>query len=416
MYFPPTVADPAEVRRVSARVARFDAQKILWRESTLQRVAFCGRFAYDNDAGISVKASGSVVDGTRRAGFGGLQTCGSTWACPVCSAVIAAERQGEIAAGINAWEAGGGSVIFGTLTMRHNKGHSLNALWDAVSEAWNRTTSGAGVPWNGGSNELGDKARFGIAGILRLVEVKHGVHGWHVHIHFLAFVRVPLTVQQLEDLRSRLYGRWEAALARRGFSVVEGVGIDLRPTVGTKLGDYFTKSTYVGVRTVTAAAAAYEVTGSGTKQAGKGGRSPFDILRDVVSIGLLDDLELWTEWEKGSKGRRQLTWTRGLRDLLRLDVERTDAELVDEDHGGDVLEWLHADWRDLRLAHHRAHLLGLAEADDTGEALVTWLNQRQAAFADGAPPGPRRTVGRPWTGVREGRRRGASRLRRDGGL
>src|SRR5665647_3504391 len=68
---------------------------------------------------------------------------------PLCSAVISAERQGDISAALSAWYVGDGVESFGkvalvTLTMRHNKGHSLKALWDALSEAWNLVGSGAG--------------------------------------------------------------------------------------------------------------------------------------------------------------------------------------------------------------------------------------------------------------------------------
>jgi len=307
----------------------------------------------------------------------------------VCSEKIQAERQSEVNGGIASWQASGGSVLFGTLTMRHNKSQSLAGLWDAVGKAWNRTVSGAGVAWNGSKEgvkkpTLGDKQRFGIAGYARVVEVKHGAHGWHVHIHFLMFTRGRLGNSERWDLRGRLFGRWEAALAKQGHSVIDEHGIDLRPVLpgDSALGDYFAKSTYG----VTPAAAAYEVTGSQSKTAGKGGRTPFEILRDVVRVGLVDDLELWTEWEKGSKGRRQFTWSRGLRDMLGLNAERTDEEICDEDAGGEVLEWLHNDWKDLGLAYLRVELLELAEADDTGEALCTWLCARQLDFADGAPP------------------------------
>ncbi|WP_285250871.1 hypothetical protein [Pseudarthrobacter sp. fls2-241-R2A-168] len=45
---------------------------------------------------MAVKLSGSGAD--KKAGFSGMATCGSTWACPVCSAKIAATRALDLAA------------------------------------------------------------------------------------------------------------------------------------------------------------------------------------------------------------------------------------------------------------------------------------------------------------------------------
>ena len=42
----------------------------------------------------------------RRAGFGGLVTCGSVWACPVCAAKVATKRAEDLAAvldAVHAW-------------------------------------------------------------------------------------------------------------------------------------------------------------------------------------------------------------------------------------------------------------------------------------------------------------------------
>lgn len=335
-------------RRVGNRRSRFAAREVLWAESDLQRVAYCGRFA-SGDA-VTVKRSADASG----AGLGGVQSCGSVWACPVCSEKINAERQAELQRGIENWLAAGHAVLFGTLTLRHNNGHALAELWDAIGPAWTRTTSGA-RGWNGSKGKGfidGDKFRFGIQGFVRVVETKHGwVNGWHPHIHFLLFLDKSLTEQQIKDLEARMFGRWEAALAKRGLSVLQSVGIDLRPVHEAALADYFTKGTYTAP-----SAAAYEVTGSHSKRAGKGGRTPFEVLADVVwdrdhirkvdglridtrTGEVLDDenLRIWHEWEKASKGRRQLTWSRGLRDLLGLNEEKSDDEIVEEEHDGEIV-------------------------------------------------------------------------------
>jgi hypothetical protein len=276
----------------------------------------------------------------------------------VCSEKVNAGRQAELTAGIAGWIAAGKTVLFGTLTMRHNKGHRLADLWDAIGPCWNRTTSGSGRQWKE------DKASFGIAGYVRVVETKHGANGWHPHVHFLLFLDAPLASSSITDLSARMFARWETALADRGYSVVESVGIDLRPVQGgDKLADYFTKGTYT-----TATGAAYEVTGSHSKKAGKGGRTPFELLAAVVNQGDADALDLWHEWEKASKGRRQLTWSRGLRALLALGVEKSDVELVEDDNGGTEEASIgKKSWKWIAREPHRVcELLEAVESDQSG--------------------------------------------------
>lgn len=358
--------DDSRDKRSSLRRDRHEARFFLRRESTLRRVQACGRWATGESVTVKVSAT---ADG-RRAGLGGVVSCGSVWACPVCSEKVNAGRQSELTAGIAGWLKNGGAVLFGTLTLRHNRSHRLADLWDAIGPAWNRTTSGSSA-WagtkpkkDGTRSDIGDKRRFGIAGYVRVVETKHGAHGWHPHVHFLLFLEAELSESARADLEARMFGRWESALADHGLTVLQSVGIDLRPVhAGQALGEYFTKGTYT-----TGTAAAYEVTGSHSKQAGKGGRSPFDLLRDVVQLGDADSLDLWHEWERASKGRRQLTWSRGLRALLALGVELTDEELAEAAADGVVEAQVgKRAWKWIAVVPSRVcEVLEAAEADASG--------------------------------------------------
>ena len=81
-----------------------------------------------------------------------------------------------------------------------------------------------------------------------------------------------------------------------------------------------------------------EITSPSTKEGRDGNRAPFAILRDALATGLAEDCELWLTWEKVSHNRRQLTWSRSLRDWAGLHVERTDEEIAQQDmHGDDQL-------------------------------------------------------------------------------
>lgn len=365
----------ADAKYRDRRAGRYEAQRLLWKITDVRRLAYCGRVVADRAAGVEFRVTGTPGQPGARGGISGLQTCGSVWSCPVCAEKVNAKRQAELQAGMERWISEGNSIVFGTFTMQHSRRQSLEHLWDAISPCWRKVTGGA--PWHGGSKTLGDKARFGIEGFCRLVEVKHGVNGWHPHIHALFFIRGEITDNAIEDLRGRLFQRWNRELGRRGLRSAEfaydpetgeqkAIAVDLRRVTdaGAEAADYMTKNTYepnkrvdesaTGVASTSTSGAAYEVTGSQSKRAGKGGRSQFQILADLVDVRreitgagsehvdvstgeILDnessaasrrDLALWLEWERVSAGRLQMTWSRGMRDLLGIGDELTDEEIA----------------------------------------------------------------------------------------
>lgn len=141
------------------------------------------------------------------------------------------------------------------------------------------------------------------------------------------------------------------------------------------------KNTYgISNEKTSPSAAAYEVTGSHSKRAGKGGRTPFQILEDVVTVGLEDDLALWYEWEHESQGRRQLTWARGTRTLLGLDVERTDEELAEDDalDGEPVFTFTRDEWC-AGWASRQDEVLELVEAGTWEAVFSRWWTDRFAS-------------------------------------
>lgn len=421
---PPAEDDP----RLSRRNARYEARRLLWRITDVRRFAYCGRFVSDGAAGVTIRVTGKPGTPEARAGFSGLQTCGSVWSCPVCSEKVNAHRQAELEAGLEKWIANGGAVVFGTFTLRHNSDQSLAELWDAIMPAWNKVAAGAS--WAGGARTVGDKTRFGIEGWCRVVEVKHGDdHGWHPHIHVLFFLCRELEDQELDDMRSRLFGRWETALAKKGMTAQEfdvhgrPVAVDLRRvSAAAPLADYFAKNTYAESTSTTAAA--YEVTGSQSKQAGKGGRTPFQILAQLVNVrALLDrsmrrgdltiaeggiwydvetgevldelssspaaaDLGLWREWEKTSQGRRQFGWSRGMRDLLGLGDELDDQAVVELDElDGEELSLIGiAEWNAGGWAYKSEQLLNWAERGELRERLPWAWSARRATAGVGRDP------------------------------
>jgi hypothetical protein len=94
----------------------------------------------------------------------------------------------------------------------------------------------------------------------------------------------------------------------------------------------------------------WEVAGGAMKNGRRGNRAAFRILSDFVRTGDLHDLDLWHEYEKATRGRKQLTWAQGFRAFLELDDELTDQEIVDAEQGDDDVQLIDADeWRSMRV-------------------------------------------------------------------
>jgi hypothetical protein len=393
-----TVRPPSDagLARRERRAQRLRARSVLWDVARVGlRVRDCGRSALMPDGAARVRATGTGDD--RRAGFAGLETCGSVWACPVCAEKILSRRQCDIAEAIDAWTATGGRTAMVTLTMRHRQGQRLADLWDALSVAWNRVTAGRG--WADLQERYGTPMQRRVTsgrrrgqvvtepriGYARVVETTHGVNGWHVHAHVLLFLAPDVTDDGLAHLSGRMFDRWSAGLVSRGLLAPTDLhGVDARfvgQDDGGALGDYFAKGNY----SVDASRAALETARGDLKLARSGNRTPFRILADLVELGVADDLDLWSEWERASYGRRQLTWSTGFREFLGLGQEATDEEVAAEEAGtadDDLVELPAGSVRFIAKMGLHALLLDLAESDDTGAALRRWLAGRGIPFRD----------------------------------
>ncbi|NYD38039.1 hypothetical protein [Actinomycetospora corticicola] len=357
-------------------------------------------------------------DGTRTAAYAGLKTCGSVWSCPVCAAKIATRRADDLATVMRAVDELGGSAFLLTLTMRHTKADRLGmsrgerrtaerlteehrdlklahangwdnvtadqvqaakdthaafldekaGCWDVLGYAWSAVTSGSS--WQADMQLFG-----GLLGWARAVEVTHGANGWHVHVHVLLCFREQVSADlAAASLGPRIFGRWNRALQRRGFSASEEHGWDLRRAqLGDgDLADYFTKM-------------AHEVTSGHRKEARRhGGRTPMQLLADAVETYEETAMHRWWEWETASDGRRQLTWSTGARDLRALaglGREATDEEIaINDQEAEEVIVLPGATWTFVVSIKKETELLEILERGKLDDVRA-WLNDRKLLSA-----------------------------------
>lgn len=301
------------------RRRRYLARSGLWRHSTNGRCRKCGRASRLDHGGVEVR----MRDG--HGGLAGLVSCGSVWLCPVCNAKIMQRRAVELGSLIAAAAAQGVVMAEMTLTLRHSQGDALADLWGAVSTCWDRAKSGR--QW------LREADAHGLLGWLRVVEVTHGANGWHPHVHAVLFFRA-LDDDALDALAQGMFDRWRRAAVRLGLDAPLPVGQEwhrLDLDGGSKIAEYVTAAKgYDG-----AGAVGLELTHSQSKRA----RSAFSTrstwqLLDEANDGEVPGLWQWREFERASHGKRQISYSRGLRELFGVDVEDlTDEEIADLELG-----------------------------------------------------------------------------------
>jgi hypothetical protein len=342
--------------RQESRASKWDARARLGGVTTLRRLRACGLVSMVDGGEVEVRRAG---DGTTS--YAGLVTCGSVWSCPVCSAKIARERAEELTQLLSWNSARGGSVALLTLTMRHHKGQRLRELRRALTKAWTHVTASRG--WKHA------RKAAGMDGYVRAIEAKIGEHGWHVHIHCLLLFDHDVSAWEVEALQDEVFTRWSAGLARSGMSVAreidgQAVGVDIRKgeTALETFGNYINKI-------------AFEAVGGIWKRGG-GGRTPFQVLADFLATANADDLDIWREWEQGSKGMRQLVWSKGLKGRAGVG-ELTDEEIAAATQDAEPVITLPArTWKQIR--DNPTALLDAAE--ESTAAACAWLEARGLPF------------------------------------
>lgn len=139
-----------------------------------------------------------------RVRFSGVQTCGSPWACPVCSSRLARDR-GEALARVTARLVElGYRAVHVVLTVRHTRGEALIDVFGALSSAWR---------WAWGHRRV--KAFLRGVAYARSVEVTYGRNGWHPHIHALLLVPAHRDPRALEE---PLWEAWSEAVEAVGWA------------------------------------------------------------------------------------------------------------------------------------------------------------------------------------------------------
>lgn len=295
------------------------------------RVSKCNRcmIHLDLDGGKKIpRGYAGILKGDKGgAFFGGLVQCGSVWTCPVCGAKIAERRADELRTAMGEAKKRGLHVALLTATVRHGIGDHISDLMPKLAKS--QTSF-----W--GRRKVKDTFdSFGLVGRVRSLEVTYGSSGWHPHVHILVFSekKIPKAVKRNLSLE------WQKSCVSAGLPkpTLEN-GFDVRN--GEAAGEYvckFADDSKLPVKTgsgdVVTWDSADEMTKSQSKKGRQGNITPFDMLRLIDDSNTSDSQKKFyrarfEEYAVAFKGRRQLVWSRGLRDEFDMGKEKTDEELV----------------------------------------------------------------------------------------
>jgi len=269
-----------------------------------------------------------------KAGYGGLETCGSVWECPVCASKISERRRVEVQSAMATHKAQGGQVLLLTLTNAHRMGDDLPSMLAAQAKAID------GFRKNRAGRRFFDS--IGTVGTIRALEVTHGQNGWHPHFHILLFVSH--SVDMAKAYRSA-YAVWAAECMKAGLGIPSFKhGVSLQD--GSHAEKYVSKW---GLEN--------EITKGHIKKAKAGGRGPFDLLRSYTD-GDKQAGALFVQYATHFKGKRQLVWSHGLKAKFAIE-EASDLELAEreEERATVGMEISRDDWKIIISYDVRAEIL-----------------------------------------------------------
>lgn len=274
------------------------------------RVHSCGRI---RALGLGGQEQTPTItkDDSGRAHWSGTNSCGSVWACPVCSLRISTGRVNEIQTAMRKNRAEGGICLFSTFTVSHTKQDSLQDTVDGLLGVIRGFKALRRV------KEI--RNNLGYSGSIRALEVRHAEsNGWHPHIHEVWFTWMPCTKEELEAAEAELKALWVKYLAKKGMKASEERGFDLKwldengqEAAGAYIGKWGMELAY------------------GMNKLGKNGsRSPWQILESITEKWNLKDVKLFKEYVEVFSGKAQLYWSPGLKKHFAID-EIDDIALAD---------------------------------------------------------------------------------------
>lgn len=342
-----------------------DANLLSKRSGKAHRVRFChAHRAYGSDA-ITIKLSHSDVHNSQ-ASFGGLQTCGSVWACPVCASRIAVEKGQEILKALEWAKQENLAPAMLALTARHHAGMGLDWFKTLFKGAWEMFSSGRRWRFF--------KKKYGVKHHIANREVTRGDSGWHYHMHLLLFLDLSAVKAAAADsLQKDLEAFWIECLEAHALEGLPEIALKVS-SHGNVGKTYLTK---IGI-TINEkdGKLEYEMTSSDTKK----GQSIWDILRHSY-YGDEEASRLYIEFVEAMQDTNFITFSHGLADLIA-DIELPEFEGIASNEKVDFAEISPYWWKIVRRCGAMGKLLEQAAISRDIDHLRQYLYSLQDELID----------------------------------
>lgn len=220
---------------------------------------------------------------------------------------------------------------FITLTLPHQLQENLNELAPIVKKAWRQLT--AENEYKGQyrtKNEVtslvkpGLKQEYDVKGFIRSLEIKHGINGWHPHLHICFVLGADNNGTHLQDFCERIISLWSAIISKLSKKKVKRAALDYKEIYNAEdIAYYISKTENWDL--------AKEITQSNRKEGA--GLTPFQLFEYYEKTGDKTYLNYFLEYCEATKGIKSLTFSQDFKKLFyRLEEkELTDAEICQDD-------------------------------------------------------------------------------------
>jgi hypothetical protein len=271
-----------------------------------KRIKYCG-----------LRRISPQVDIHRDGSFTGVEHCSDIRGCPICNARITERRRFELKQALDAAERLGWKPYLFTLTYPHSTQDDLQALVDSF--LGNEHKSGARRLFRNRKVWKNFAKTVGLQGIVYCLEATRGQNGWHVHTHEILFLSIndPEKAGSIADWEAVLLPAWQKACVDAGLKTPNSHGLQIQSA--NAISDYLSNWSVD-----------YELTKANSKKGKADSRTPWDMLRDFQETGDCQSADLFREFHRVFRGRHQLVYSKGLRQKLGLQKEKSDCELNEE--------------------------------------------------------------------------------------
>lgn len=294
--------------------------------------------------------------------YGGLVVCGSVWHCPVCAAKVAQRRLLELQGAIVTARGMKYQIAMTTFTISHHNREPASDVLKKLLDNYQQF-------WRGRAIQR-IKDQIGYLGKVRSLEVTYGQNGWHAHIHTLLFY-ADSSVLSTRLIELSFKERWQTTVLKGGDYASLEHGVTLK-SADDFIAEYMAKFNHLPRSAWTEA---HEVVHSHKKKSNKNGATPMQLL-SMSAYGDLLAGEIWREYATAFKGKRQLSWSPGLKNYLQVGEDKSDYDLATEtDSPAILLASLSREQWGIVLANDiRGEILNVAKSGDAA-LLMAFLEE-----------------------------------------